>query len=119
VSDTPRTFIYYAHYNSEYDFDTPRNLQDYVDVDDDLDHYSEWKDFRDATYVFPLNSPTVTYVNLANYEGTGYSESYHDGSFFDDCDHDWHDPVDPGEAYIEICGSPDLDRIRFIAEVNI
>ena len=38
VSDTPRTFIYYEHYND-------RNLQDFIDVEDDSSHRSEWKDF--------------------------------------------------------------------------
>lgn len=69
--------------------------------------------------MYPHNSPTVTYINLVRYEGYELTEDYYMGSFFDDCDHDRFDPVGPGEAYIEICGSPTDDRIRFIAEVNI
>ena len=48
-----------------------------VDLEDGNKHESEFKDYWEATYVFPHNSPMVTYLNLVTYDGS--STTYYNG----------------------------------------
>jgi len=63
VSTEPTTFI--TRPLSE-----TRNLE-MIDIETS-DATSNWKDFREATYVFEYNSPVINYLDLTNSYTSGY-----------------------------------------------
>lgn len=93
-----------------------------VDLEDDNEHYTEFKDFREATYVFPHNSPMITYLNLVTYDGwdsSEYNGYWQNTPFFESCYIDLFDTPSPGNAELYLCPSPDPDRVRIILQANV
>ena len=72
VSTVPTTFIAHKPFK-----DPNRNLQTIIDIESNMDDptkdwESNWKDFREATYVFEYNSHVINYLDLTNAYTSGY-----------------------------------------------